>query len=246
MPDISPNAFDGSYIEYATLHVPESAIEAYRKTTPWSGFKSIVSVTDTNNYYEMAVTVNNAHGTVVFGESSLTEGTQTYNVKEGTDVALTLAAEEGYKLASVTVDGVDKTADVVDGVLTISNVTADLTVDVKFSTAGTGLVLMGSEGTYEVPVKTSASVYAKGTAGRVGVLLQVHLESNLISCHFVVFFMVIEMYCDQLHRVAASRLLSLTFYIAKVQKILETTKHFLNFFRKNNTKGTVPFVYLIP
>ena len=57
------------------------------------------------------------------------------------------------------------------------------------------------------------------------------------------FFVVLEMLCDQLHWVAASRLLSLSFYIAKVQKILETTKHFLNFFRKKYTKGTVPFVY---
>ena len=51
------------------------------------------------------------------------------------------------------------------------------------------------------------------------------------------------MSCDELRRVAASRLLSLSFYIAKVQKISETTKHFLNFFRKKYTKGTVPFVY---
>ena len=31
--------------------------------------------------------------------------------------------------------------------------------------AGTGLVLTGSEGTYEVPVKTSASVYANLLVG---------------------------------------------------------------------------------
>ena len=38
-------------------------------------------------------------------------------------------------------------------------------------------------------------------------------------------------------------LVILIFFIAKVQKILETTKYFLNFFRKKYTKGTVPFVY---
>ena len=200
--------------------MPESAIEQYKVTAPWSGFKSIVGVTDTNNYWEMNLTVNNAHGTVSFGENSLTNGTQTYNVKEGSDVVLTLTADEGYKLASVTVDGVDKTADVVDGMLTISNVTADVTVVVRFATAGetasvtigaegmatfcstkdldftevdglsaytgagfnretgvltmlkvtdapagTGLVVMGSEGNYEVPVKTSASVYGNLLVG---------------------------------------------------------------------------------
>ena len=37
-------AFYGSDIEYATLHVPAAAIEAYKATAPWSGFKSIVSI----------------------------------------------------------------------------------------------------------------------------------------------------------------------------------------------------------
>ena len=32
------SAFDDSYIEYATLHVPASAINAYKTTAPWSGF----------------------------------------------------------------------------------------------------------------------------------------------------------------------------------------------------------------
>ena len=32
------NVFEGSYIEYATLHVPASALNAYKTTAPWSGF----------------------------------------------------------------------------------------------------------------------------------------------------------------------------------------------------------------
>ena len=36
-------AFDGSYVDYATLHVPTSAINAYKITTPWSGFGEIVA-----------------------------------------------------------------------------------------------------------------------------------------------------------------------------------------------------------
>ncbi len=214
----SSDAFDDSYIEYATLHVPEEAMEEYKSITPWSNFGTIVSL-DGTALHELTVSVDN-RGTVTYGESLLTDGTQTFNVKEGTDVVLTLTAEEGYKLASVTVDGVDKTADVVDGVLTISNVTADLEVNVKFATAGetvaatigsagmatfcstsdldfsevdgltaytgagfnretgvltmlkvtdapagTGLVLTGGEGTYEVPVKTSASIYANLLVG---------------------------------------------------------------------------------
>ena len=36
--------FEGSYIEYSTLHVPASAIESYRTTAPWSGFGKIVAL----------------------------------------------------------------------------------------------------------------------------------------------------------------------------------------------------------
>ena len=40
----SDNAFDGSLIEYATLHIPENAIESYKSTVPWSSFGNIVSL----------------------------------------------------------------------------------------------------------------------------------------------------------------------------------------------------------
>ena len=38
VPSTGSDAFADSYIEYATLHVPESAIEDYKAKTPWSGF----------------------------------------------------------------------------------------------------------------------------------------------------------------------------------------------------------------
>ncbi|MBP5340429.1 MAG: leucine-rich repeat domain-containing protein [Prevotella sp.] len=36
--------FDGSYIEYATLYVPETSIDAYKATEPWKNFGTIVSL----------------------------------------------------------------------------------------------------------------------------------------------------------------------------------------------------------
>lgn len=40
----STDAFQDSYIEYATLHVPENSMSSYRSTTPWSGFKEVVAI----------------------------------------------------------------------------------------------------------------------------------------------------------------------------------------------------------
>ena len=168
----------------------------------------------------MAISVNNTYGTVTYGTTEITDGQQTFDVKEGSDVVLTQTPNDGYRVATVTVDGEDKTAEVVDGQLTISNVTANVVVNVSFITAGetasvsissagmatlcsakdldftevsglkaytgagfnrttgaltmlevkdapagTGLVLIGSEGTYDIPVKPSASVYGNLLVG---------------------------------------------------------------------------------
>ena len=40
VPETHLGAFTGSYIEYATLHVPESATEAYKAVAPWNQFKN--------------------------------------------------------------------------------------------------------------------------------------------------------------------------------------------------------------
>ena len=38
------DAFDGSLIEYVTLHVPSSSVNLYSTTAPWSGFKEVVAI----------------------------------------------------------------------------------------------------------------------------------------------------------------------------------------------------------
>jgi hypothetical protein len=49
LPRISPwdDIFSGSYIEYATLHIPTSVIDTYRSTYPWSEFGTIVAIEST-------------------------------------------------------------------------------------------------------------------------------------------------------------------------------------------------------
>ena len=47
VPSTKTDAFSNSYIEYATLHVPASAIEAYKTTEPWSEFGTIKAIEGT-------------------------------------------------------------------------------------------------------------------------------------------------------------------------------------------------------
>ena len=44
VPSTSFEAFDGSYIEHTTLHVPASAVNAYKNKALWSKFKEIVGI----------------------------------------------------------------------------------------------------------------------------------------------------------------------------------------------------------
>ena len=44
VPSAETNAFDNSYISYATLHVPENSINQYRRREPWSGFETITGI----------------------------------------------------------------------------------------------------------------------------------------------------------------------------------------------------------
>ena len=48
VPGTNKNAFKGSYIEYTTLYVPSSAVDAYKKSEPWKYFKSIVEINPTS------------------------------------------------------------------------------------------------------------------------------------------------------------------------------------------------------
>ena len=45
VPTTENDAFENSYVDYATLHVPASAISTYSASAPWSGFGNIVPIT---------------------------------------------------------------------------------------------------------------------------------------------------------------------------------------------------------
>ena len=46
VPSTESDAFNDSYPEYATLHVPAASIDSYKATEPWSSFGKIVAFTE--------------------------------------------------------------------------------------------------------------------------------------------------------------------------------------------------------
>lgn len=65
MPDIAAwcsiyfvnDIFSGSYIEYATLHVPAASVEQYKAAAPWNNFGTIVATNEVSVTEVQAVPV---------------------------------------------------------------------------------------------------------------------------------------------------------------------------------------------
>ena len=70
------NIFSGSYIKYATLHVPSSAISYYQTKSPWSGFGTIKALegTDVETKKCETPTISFVDGKLTF--SCATEGVE--------------------------------------------------------------------------------------------------------------------------------------------------------------------------
>ncbi|MCR5849454.1 MAG: leucine-rich repeat domain-containing protein [Bacteroidaceae bacterium] len=73
VPNTNNDVFEGSHIEYATLHVPASALDAYKETYPWSEFGKIVKLDDVEPVERCATpTISYKNGQLSF--ESETEG----------------------------------------------------------------------------------------------------------------------------------------------------------------------------
>ena len=76
VPSTWSNAFDGSYPEYITLHVPDASIESYKVKNPWRSFGKIVGLSAGDPEVEKCATpvVTYAEGKLSF--SCETEGAE--------------------------------------------------------------------------------------------------------------------------------------------------------------------------
>ena len=71
IPSTNVDAFEGSYIEYATLHVPKGCIGTYKDVKPWKNFKSIVEIVDAK------VELNKTEATIEKGKTLTLKATIT-------------------------------------------------------------------------------------------------------------------------------------------------------------------------
>ena len=121
VPSTDASAFEGTYINYSTLHVPGSALSSYKTTAPWSRFETIKALNDTptniNTTKTRGIVIQSAGGFitlsgldtnervdffaidgVALGSATATDGTATFSAKSGTIVVAKIG-KESVKIA---------------------------------------------------------------------------------------------------------------------------------------------------
>ena len=100
VPSTESSAFDGSYPEYANLHVPAASIESYKTTKPWSSFGKIITL-DAAILVE-SITLSRSSATMTEGETL--NLTATVTPDDATDKSITWSSSN-TNVASVDADG---------------------------------------------------------------------------------------------------------------------------------------------
>lgn len=183
VPSASGNVFDGSLIEYATLHVPAASLNAYKATSPWSEFGTFKTLEGEEVQKCAMPTISYNKGKLIF--SSETEGAEYVSeitdtdIKKHYDATISLTAtynisvyakKTGYDnsdIATATLCWIDKdptTEGITDGVAQIpSNA-------VLIQNEGGTLIIQGADDGTQISIydidgaKKGAAIIKNGTA----------------------------------------------------------------------------------
>ena len=139
----------GNPAKTAILYVPHGTKEKYLAKQYWdSSFKEII---ENVNTYSLSITVSD-NGAVLYDGTTIRNTTKAFTVEEGTSATITFTPDIGYKIKSVKVNSTDITSNVYNNQYTISNITADTSLEVEFEAI--------PPTTYTLSVKASGYGYA--------------------------------------------------------------------------------------
>ena len=112
VPSSNTNAFNGSYPEYVTLHVPASAQESYQTTSPWSEFGTILSLTE-----DKVTSITLSQSSAILSEGQTMTLSATVEPSSATDKTITWSSSDSNV---ATVDDEGKVTAITPGTTTIT------------------------------------------------------------------------------------------------------------------------------
>ena len=146
--------------------MPSGTATAYKTHDIWKNF---TSVNDGDVYYRLTLTAQ-GNGTLSYGDSEADNTTEGVDVREGTTMTLAIAADEGYRLSELMVNGVDRTDDVTGGTLSLGTMSQDLMVaavfeqtaesNIGYLTVGDFNAILGGTVTMPIDMENSNAITA--------------------------------------------------------------------------------------
>lgn len=157
-------AFDHLTYLDGVLKIPVGSESSYKNTLGWNNFVHIDPViTNINEVYSYVVNVNipSEHGRVLIDGKDKAEGIA-YSDKP---LTFKFLPETGYEVVSAVLNDEDVTEQIADGILTLNNISSDITLDVQFANIQIPLsITMGEEGKLQTFVNHGTSLVVNITA----------------------------------------------------------------------------------
>lgn len=157
-------AFDHLTYLDGVLKIPVGSESSYKNTLGWNNFVHIDPViTNINEVYSYVVNVNipSGHGRVLIDGKDKAEGIA-YSDKP---LTFKFLPETGYEVVSAVLNDEDVTEQIADGILTLNNISSDITLDVQFANIQIPLsITMGEEGKLQTFVNHGTSLVVNITA----------------------------------------------------------------------------------
>jgi len=198
VPSTSSAAFDGSNPQYATLHVPDESLDAYRNKSPWSQFGTIVGLSGGGS----GSTEKCAKPAIGYSNNRLTFSCETagatcqYSITDddvkagsGSELQLTVtyhisayATKSGMQnsdVATATLCWIDKEADFSTDISPAAELKA---TPVLIQSEGGQLTIQGAADGTPISVFTTAGMQAGSTISRAGLAtLSTNLQAGSIA-----------------------------------------------------------------
>ena len=127
---INENVFSSSAYSTAKLTVPYGTKSTYQSTKGWKNFSNIVEY-GTPTTYSLTIT-STGSGSVSFNDTSIRNNTYTFTVRRGSSATISFKPDNGYRLNTLLVNGMDVSSQVTGNQYTINNITANTTLTVTF------------------------------------------------------------------------------------------------------------------
>lgn len=133
-----------------TLYVPIGSKESYEASSNWNNFSAIVEEEIGYDILYRVSVAKTGQGVVTVNESNMANT----DIISGSSVKISIAPKEGWKIGSVTVDGVDASAECEDGEYEIEALGKNVSIVVSFDELPAILQLkQGEGGAINMPVK---------------------------------------------------------------------------------------------